>query len=494
MPQMVAPGSLAASVLAVVALVATGSGGARRAASAPQLDPLCLSACPGDRLPVWSADGKRIAFLDFGGPTLRGDRTAKIRVVDADGRNLRTVPLPAGSGAPWTVAWSPDGEMLAVTTYLGVHVVRADSGALVGESRPTPSTASGNDTSPAWSPDGRRLAFLRERCCSAGSFAELRVMDPDGGNQVSLAGAEGSGAMITSAAYSPSGRLAYVRGHTDADGNPLAANAELVVANADGSSPQTVFVARDLDSLSGPVQWSADGTRVAAHATQGSHRYLVLVDPATGQSQAPLAWRDASLSPDFARVASVRDDAEGTPQLVVQSRPGVLDVRVVGAGTPPEARALLQFSWAPDGKRLAYVTDGECPTVLAVHVVGVDGANRDRLDHPCRIAGTAHADRLFGTARPDGLLGFGGNDTIFAGAGPDFVQGGAGADRIAGQSGNDRLAGGPGRDRVEGGPGRDRIAVRDGERDSVTCGPGADSVTADRLDTIAPDCERVTRR
>ena len=52
---------------------------------------------------------------------------------------------------------------------------------------------------------------------------------------------------------------------------------------------------------------------------------------------------------------------------------------------------------------------------------------------------------------------------------------------------------GRGRDRVSGGSGNDTINTRDGERDTVTCGPGRDRVRADRIDTVARDCEIVQR-
>jgi hypothetical protein len=39
------------------------------------------------------------------------------------------------------------------------------------------------------------------------------------------------------------------------------------------------------------------------------------------------------------------------------------------------------------------------------------------------------------------------------------------------------------------------FVVRDGEVDTVRCGPGtADTVVADTFDVVAPDCERVRRR
>jgi hypothetical protein len=41
--------------------------------------------------------------------------------------------------------------------------------------------------------------------------------------------------------------------------------------------------------------------------------------------------------------------------------------------------------------------------------------------------------------------------------------------------------------------GNDTIDARDGEIDSVICGAGADTVTADAIDVVSPDCETVTR-
>jgi Ca2+-binding RTX toxin-like protein len=106
------------------------------------------------------------------------------------------------------------------------------------------------------------------------------------------------------------------------------------------------------------------------------------------------------------------------------------------------------------------------------------------------------------------LAGNGGDDTLIAGdADGDVVDGGAGADLVEGGFGDDRLVGGPGRDTVNGDrktrcneyscdlivAGNDTIEVRDGDVDSVSCGPGADRVVADAADAVAADCETVDR-
>jgi hypothetical protein len=94
-----------------------------------------------------------------------------------------------------------------------------------------------------------------------------------------------------------------------------------------------------------------------------------------------------------------------------------------------------------------------------------------------RITGTAHNDRLVGTARADSLDGLAGDDTLL------------------GLAGNDVLRGGPGRDRLVGGPGDDAIAANgDDSRDTISCGSGTDVVNADLGDSVAADCDVLSRQ
>lgn len=107
--------------------------------------------------------------------------------------------------------------------------------------------------------------------------------------------------------------------------------------------------------------------------------------------------------------------------------------------------------------------------VAAAVLISVPSAGAASID------GTARADRLRGTDLPD------------------RIDGRAGGDRLLGRGGADLLVGGAGPDRVEGGTGADRLALdQDGSRDSASCGPGRDLVTADRADVVSPDCEVVT--
>ena len=102
---------------------------------------------------------------------------------------------------------------------------------------------------------------------------------------------------------------------------------------------------------------------------------------------------------------------------------------------------------------------------------------------PKARAGTAGSNTLTGTIRNDVIRGLGGNDRLY---------GRGGSDTLVGGPGNDLLDGGAGSDRLVAGAGNDTVKARDGRRDSIDCGPGRDSVTADRADVVR-GCERIAR-
>jgi Ca2+-binding RTX toxin-like protein len=77
------------------------------------------------------------------------------------------------------------------------------------------------------------------------------------------------------------------------------------------------------------------------------------------------------------------------------------------------------------------------------------------------------------------LSGGRGPDTLTTGEQGGEMRGGRGADRLVGGSGKDLLKPGDGKDRASGGPGRDTFRARDGFRDILNGGEGADSARVD---------------
>ena len=107
-------------------------------------------------------------------------------------------------------------------------------------------------------------------------------------------------------------------------------------------------------------------------------------------------------------------------------------------------------------------------------------AARPRDEHGrllrCTIVGTNGPDRLVGTGRRDVICGLGGADVLVGRGGDDVLVGGPG---------NDYLLPGAGRDVVLAGGGNDFVAARDGHRDRIVGGYGADRARVDRrLDTM----------
>jgi Ca2+-binding RTX toxin-like protein len=153
---------------------------------------------------------------------------------------------------------------------------------------------------------------------------------------------------------------------------------------------------------------------------------------------------------------------------------------------------------------------------LAVTRIGTDG--------PDTLRGTKGNDNLIGKGGNDKLLALAGNDTLLGGPGKDtvnggslarpfggdknlvggpgndLVQGGLDSDNVVGQEGNDLLVDGdngdistPQKDNLASGDGNDVIGSinKPADVDVIVCGSGFDRVLVDRIDVVAPDCEKV---
>lgn len=137
-------------------------------------EPTGILLRPGSLHPVWSPDGRRIAFI------MRiGLAEQSIQVVNPDGSGQTRL---ATGYAP---AWSPDGRRIAfVVARVGIaqiYIMNADGSQL---HRLTPGLV---NLVPTWSPDGQRLAFLASPEASLGAY----VMNADGSGLRRLADAAG---------------------------------------------------------------------------------------------------------------------------------------------------------------------------------------------------------------------------------------------------------------------------------------------------------------
>jgi TolB protein len=277
-----------------------------------------LTAKPDVVFPVWSPDGRKIAFHSFDRPWWRGN--ADLYVMNADGSGLRRLTRdPASDVVP---VWSPDGRKIAFTRShepaegrgppeSDVYVINVDG---TGERNLTGDGVSGG---PTWSPDGRRIAFM--------SSGGIDVMSADGTGRQRLLRNRGA-----FPSWSPEGRkIFFLRAGGRGRGGPRVIY--VYVMNADGSGLRRLT--REAGVNYSFPSWSPDGRKI-----------LFVSD------------RDGNFE-----VYVMNADGSGRRNLT----------RHPGHDSDP--------AWSPDGRKIAFVTkrDGN----FEVYVMNADGSDQQNLTH-----------------------------------------------------------------------------------------------------------------
>jgi dipeptidyl aminopeptidase/acylaminoacyl peptidase len=271
-----------------------------------------------------SPDGSKFAIV----------RDGQIDLVSSNGG--WPVHLTTSTGGKQGGKWSPDGSTIAFVGGGSIWEVPSAGGEPVRltDNRPGPGDPrTSTDRAPQWSPDGKWILYETGRS----GFAGLAVVSKDGlsSNYLTSAPADDEGA-----AWSPDGKsVAYV------ERSPKYFSGRLLVANFDSSTGK--------------------------FSNEPKIIYTAETDRGGGWSIRPPVW-----SPDGKSLAIVLQDTGWNKIYLLPATGG--EPRAITNGESEDGDPVF----APDGKRLAFLSNRNKPEEQHIWVASADGAQPHELASP----------------------------------------------------------------------------------------------------------------
>ncbi|MGH2506039.1 MAG: WD40 repeat domain-containing protein, partial [Ktedonobacteraceae bacterium] len=315
----------------------------------------------GFRSLTWSPDSKRVAGIIYNISTtsLVTPPPDSLGIWDAvDGQHFVVIPMPGGANAndeviPQSLAWSPNSQLLAVTTDIGILIVDSQTGHVVRSflhtvvsAVTTPSTdkiplvrllpASGPtdifDT--AWSPDGRLMASVLDD--KAFGAKVVQIWNPQ----------TGAVASNLSVGQAPVGEVYEIDQLAwSSDGQYIAANVVIVPTNYNIAYTPHFFVA----------VWNTSTHQIVSR----------IVDDPTYEN--PISWQPASHNIALAIVSTV-DFSHATFELWNATTGTLVKRYVILADGNTGSLTLV---WSPDGQHFAYVGFADAAQDSTVKIANV---------------------------------------------------------------------------------------------------------------------------
>jgi WD40 repeat protein len=339
--------------------------------------------------------------------------------------------LPVLASHNYWPVFSPDSKRVAYTTVNGQSRIFTLKVVAAAAGRPTVLAQAGSQLMPSWSPDSKSVAYQ--------SGGRIWTVAADGRNRRHV----GIGLYP---AWSSKGTLAYVVGGVVRAGT-----------------------ARYGSQVIGTPAWSPNGEQIAYPQSDG-----IYVD-ANRIATPPGEVRTVAWSPDGKSLAYVSGG-----NVYVVGADGTKPVKVAGP-----FRSVSPLDWSNASDELAYTADGKLAitdgnggwhTQRAV-AAGIGASYAPAAPHSDILAYSGPLPQCPGH---DGIRLYQARTL----AGSCAITGTALADRIQGTNGAGDL--------VAAGAGNDTIRVQDRHTDRVDCGPGRDTVWADRIDRLSR-CEIIHR-
>jgi len=351
--------------------------------------PLRLTDNPrNDYSPVWSPDGRWIAFLRGDPATLLGRSRRELRLIAPLGgpeRSLGDVSVQEITDNPVYLTWCADSRCLIVTDMVGegkpdaLFVVSIETGEKRQLTTPQPPAIA--DTNPSLSPDGQSLLFLRRSTFARGELHVLRVRA-----DVTVAGEARhivvSGPLPETATWTPDGdEIVFAT-------NPLnGGSAALwrVSSTGDGQPARVPFVGEDgmMPAVSRSRQ-AGKARLVYVRSFTDENIWRIDVGPTIAASSPPtvaIASTKADvhpqLSPDGRRVAFT-STRSGAWEIWISDLDGSNAVQITSLGAPTGTGAPR---WSPDGRTIVFASDAEGQFDIFV-VPSTGGKPRNITSHP----------------------------------------------------------------------------------------------------------------
>ena len=271
----------------------------------------------------------------------------------------RSKTIQAQSDDTAAPAPEPPGKIAFASDRDGnfeIYVMNPDGGGLV---RLTNNPA--EDTQPTWSPDGTRLAFVSNR---------------DGNKEIYVVNADGSGTTrVTNnaaedfdPAWSPSTTTPQIAFVTHRDGND-----EVYVMNPDGTGliNLTQNTADDVNP-----SWAPSATLLAFASNRDGDKFEIYRMTSTGTTQTRLtnnSFNDVATTWPSGRI-TFQSDRDGNDEIYTMNVDGTSQTRVTN-----NAAFDLDPARAPDGARIAFVSNRDGAANLEIYAANSDGSSVVRL-------------------------------------------------------------------------------------------------------------------
>ncbi|MBI4471246.1 MAG: PD40 domain-containing protein [Acidobacteria bacterium] len=347
--------------------------------------------------PIWAPDGKTLLFVS--NRSLGRFDLWAVRVVDGKAAGEPFVVKPA-IGRVRLLSLANNGRLLLsrheLTSHIYITGVDPDTGQGVGQAvRLTKESDAGDSQRqrPVWSPDGRYIAYIASR-------NTFRVVSADGSDDREIARLPGM--FLGTFAWAPDNEHIYFAGKLPETGSgihsisvvtkeikPILLDPEIggyVAASPDGKRlaflknlqrPQIFMADVDgghleqitFDESTRPFYasaWSPDGkqfvfgrsgggkTSLMVRTVDDGRIYELLSDSKSGNSISDISW-----SHDGSKLAW-SSSQDGKPAIeFLRLAPGETPQAFIAYTGLPANTVLLNPSWSPDGKRMAFVAGAE---------------------------------------------------------------------------------------------------------------------------------------